>query len=244
VIRALVVDDEELARERIVTLLGSRSDVEVVGESRDGLEAVRDIARLEPDLVFLDVQMPGLDGFEVIEALEPDLLPVVVFVTAYDEHALRAFEVHAIDYLLKPIDPQRFAEALARADALVRAGGRNRLPDPRELGERPRRFVGRRGAGHVVVPHEEVVRIEAAGNYVRVHSTEGECLVRSTMKGVEDRLDPARFQRIHRSTIVHLAHVRSVEPLGHGEYEVMTSDGGRLKCSRAHGAALRRALES
>ncbi len=246
-LRILVVDDEALARERIVTLLGDRAGIEVLGECADGLEAVEQIAKRKPDLVFLDVQMPGLDGFEVLAALasnDAEPLPVPVFVTAYDEYALKAFEVNAVDYLLKPIDSERFEEALARATRMVQGGDRSRVLGA--LDRRPtraRRLVGRRGSGFVVVPHDEIERNEAAGNYLRVFSSDGEALVRCTMKAMEARLDPAHFLRIHRSTLVHLAHARSVTPTGHGEFEVVLTSGKRLKCSRAYGTALRRALE-
>ena len=199
-IRALVVDDEPLARERVLTLLQHEEDVEVVGECGDGAQAVTAIQQHAPDLVFLDVQMPGIDGFEVIEAIGADRMPTVIFVTAYDEYALRAFEVHALDYLLKPFGRDRFQQTLQHARAIARAPARRRLgrrllalvndikPEPPTQLER---LVVKSGGRVFFLRTDEIDWIEAAGNYVRLHLGEESHLFRETMNRMEARLDPA-----------------------------------------------------
>ena len=255
-IRVVVVDDEPLARERLRTLLASRPEVELVAECGDGGSAVETIAATRPDLVFLDVQMPELDGFEVLDALrllDPPALPAVVFVTAYDAYALRAFEVRALDYLLKPFDRSRFDEALGRA--LERLRGRESAGMTVESGalaallaelraERGwrERFVVRTGSRISFVRTEEVDWIDAEGNYLRLHVAGRTHLVRETMKSVEAELDPSRFVRVHRSAIVNVDRIASLEPYFHGEYVVTLRDGARLTSSRSHSARLRALL--
>ncbi|HEX2190561.1 MAG TPA: LytTR family DNA-binding domain-containing protein [Longimicrobiaceae bacterium] len=249
-IRALIVDDEPPARRRIRDLLEDEPDVEVVGECGDGAQAVAAIEAARPELVFLDVQMPEGGGFEVVRALGPERLPAVVFVTAYDRYAVQAFEVHALDYLLKPFDRERFRAAMQRArDALRRpaAGG----PDPRllalleELRPAPRgldRIPVRIGPRIRLVPVDEVDYFRAETNYVRLHLGDRSHLVRDTLSGVEARLDPARFLRVHRSLIVNLARVREVEPLFAGEYVLTLQDGTRLTSGRSFRARIQEAL--
>jgi two-component system, LytTR family, response regulator len=244
-IRALVVDDEPLPRERIRTLLADQPSVEVIGECGDGAEAVRLIIELKPDLVFLDIQMPELDGFEVLESLDAGHLPSVIFVTAFDEYAVRAFEVSAIDYLLKPIDPARFAQALARVSGRL-TGTPGDTRDLQAFLHRWRaergyasRFVVRSGGKLTFVRAQEVDWIDAAGNYVRLHSAGRQHLVRETMKSVEARLDPEVFVRVHRSAIVNIDRVVSLEPYFHGEYVVIMRDGTKLTSSRSHSGRLR-----
>jgi two-component system LytT family response regulator len=251
-IRALVVDDEPHGRERVAMLLAGRSDVAVVGECADGRQAVRAIRELRPDLVFLDVQMPELDGFGVLEEVGPAEMPAVVFVTAYDAYAIRAFEVNALDYLLKPVDPERLATALERAAERVRlrAPGRadERVVALLEGLERRRRYASRfvvrdQGAAFFL-PAEQVEWIEAERNYVRLHAKGGAAhLIREPLKEVEARLDPERFVRVSRSAIVNLDAVERVEPWFRGEYVLILRDGARLTSSRAHGESFRALMD-
>jgi two-component system LytT family response regulator len=249
-VRAVIVDDEPLARERLRSLLAERPGYALVAECPDGEAAVAVIGRERPDLVFLDVEMPGLDGFGVLEALGDDAPPHVIFVTAYDRYAVRAFDVRALDYLLKPIQRPRFDEALARLEARSEPGG---TPEEwaaiqdllRELRERrgyPSRLVVRSGAQVAFVPTAEVEWIEADGNYARIHARGRDYLLRETMKDLEARLDPDRFVRIHRSAIVNVERISTVEPYFHGEYVVMLAGGRRLIASRTHAARLRELL--
>lgn len=249
-IRALIVDDEPLARERIRTLLAEAPDVQVVGECGDGVEAVRVIGSEKPDLVFLDIQMPELDGFEVLEAVGIEEAPVIVFITAFDEFALRAFEVSAVDYLLKPIEPARFTQALARVQERLARRSQDPGQELEQLIEFWRskqsyaaRFVVRDGGRISFVRAQDVDWIDAAGNYVRLHTRGKEHLVRETMKSVESRLDPAVFIRVHRSAIVNIDRVAALEPYFHGEYVVIMRDGAKLTSSRTHSDRLRALLK-
>jgi two-component system LytT family response regulator len=240
-LRAIIVDDEPLAREKLRTFLEQEPQVEVVAECTGGSEALEAIAREEPDVVFLDVQMPEMDGFEVLDRLAEDERPMVVFVTAYDRYALRAFDVHAVDYLLKPFDRER----LRKAVELVRA--RHDGHSAHELGEQlssllrqlrqERRVPDRiaiRSSGRVVfVRLDEIDWIEAAGNYVRLHVGAKNHLLRDTMTALEKRLDD-RFLRIHRSSIVNVERIRELEPLPSGEYTVTLLDGTKLTLSRGY----------
>jgi two-component system LytT family response regulator len=256
-IRTLVVDDEPLAREGIRVRLAVERDVEVVGEAADGPAAVEAIRRLLPDLVMLDVQMPGMNGFEVLARVAGDCLPAVVFVTAYDSYALRAFEVHALDYLLKPFTAARLHEAVARArESLERDGDRAdldamlRLIEERERSganppadRRPgqaRRWALRDGERWLMLRADEVDWIEAAANYVRFHARGTAFLLRGTMAALEATLDPRQFARIHRSTIVNLDRVREVRPEWHGDFDVVLTDGQVLRMSRRYRQALLR----
>jgi two-component system, LytTR family, response regulator len=254
-IRTLIVDDEPLARERLRTLLEQEADIQVVGECADGRQAVQLITEHAPDLVFLDIQMPGLDGFGVLQSITDRPLPAVVFVTAYDQYALQAFEVHALDYLLKPFTARRFQKALQRArqDAKPELTGDDQHPVERRLlnllddlgGER--RFTKRivvKSSGRIhFVKVDEIDWVEAEGNYVRLHIGAHSHLLRETMKGMEGALDPDKFIRIHRSTIVNTERIRELQPLFHGEYAVMLYDGTRLVASRGPENRLRRMLD-
>ena len=242
-LRALIVDDERLARARLVRLLRRREDVEIVGVACDGDEAVEMLAELRPDLVFLDVQMPGLSGFDVLDAVSSrsngNRLPAVVFTTAFDQYALRAFEVHALDYLLKPFDEERLSASLDRAAAMIR--GARADPGLRPFLEQmapPERFVVRTPGRIVFLPLAEVDWIEAAGNYVYVHAGRERHLIRGTLKAIESRFS-ARFARIHRSAIVNLERVRELAPRAHGDCEVVLRGGARLPVSRTFAARLR-----
>ena len=241
----LVVDDEPLARARLRAHLERRgAPFAVAGECGDGAGAVDAIERLAPDLVLLDVQMPGLDGFDVIEAVGVDAMPPVVFVTAYDEYAVRAFDVNALDYLEKPWDPDRLDRALDRCAVAVarsREGSAERLA--LLLTARPHargRLIARAGRAVVTVPFDEIEWVEAAGNYARLHTAGGERLVRETLKGLEARLPASDFVRIHRSTLVRLERVVRVEPDGTGGARVELASGARLRAGRRQRAALAR----
>jgi len=242
-IRALIVDDEPLARERMRSLLGSENGVEVIGEAKDGLEAVDAILTQSPDLVFLDVHMPKLDGFEVIETVGSERMPAVVFVTAYDQHALRAFEVQALDYLLKPFDGDRFHGTLKRVRRQLEGQesgdiGRRLLALVRDLKtDRPvrsDRLVVKSSGRLFFLRADEIDWIEAAGNYVRLHLGTEAHLLRETMNSIESRLNPELFYRIHRSHIVNIERVRELQPWFNGEYVVFLRDGTRLTLSRGY----------
>lgn len=239
--RALVVDDEALARQRILHLLEKEADFEVVGECVNGIEAVKAIEELNPDLVFLDIQMPELDGFGVIDTLGPERMPTTLFVTAYDQHAMKAFEVHALDYLLKPFDAERFQQALQRARRWCSSGRSEGAPrqdlDALMTGihqERPwvDRLLVRHGDRHVLVRTSALQWIEAEDNYVRLHVEGTSFLLRQTMAGILGRLDPSQFRRIHRSAIVNLDFIKELQPWTSGDHLVIMRDGTKLTLSR------------
>jgi two-component system LytT family response regulator len=245
VIRVLIVDDEPIARRGIRQQLWGEADLEVIGECGDGAAAIDAITGLAPDLVFLDIQMPEVGGFDVVEAIGIVRMPAVVFVTAYDEHALRAFDVHAVDYVLKPIDRHRFRTAVERARRrLAHAPGQLDRRIAAALGElgRPAQDYAKRlaikGDGRVIlVDVDEVDRLEAAGNYVEVHSGARHHLVRETMASLEARLDPARFVRVSRSSIVNADRVRELQPMFNGDFVVVLRDGTKVAGSRRYRAA-------
>lgn len=253
--RIVIADDEPIARERVRSMLTGRPEYEIVGEAGDGARAVELILGTQPDVVFLDVKMPELDGFEVLEALEVDgaAAPAIIFVTAFGEYAVKAFEVRALDYLLKPFDRARFDRALesaaARREARPAAPAATIDPGLRGFleslrGERhyPTRFVVRNGHRVHFVKANDIDWADAAGNYVRLHVGGRAHLVRGTMKSFASRLDPDHFVRIHRSAIVNLDSVAQVEPYVHGEYIVTLRDGTKLTSSHAHSTRLRELL--
>ena len=232
--RVVIVDDEEPARRKIRRLLGGEPDVEIVGEATTGSEAIATIRRLDPDLVFLDVQMPPPDGFGVIDALGPERAPQVVFVTAFDEHALKAFEVRALDYLLKPVTSARFRDALARArERLERASVAPAASDRRPLA----RLLVRDHAKAFLLALDRVDRIEADGNYVRLFSAGKSFIVRMALGVLANRLDSEKFLRISRSAIVRLDAIKELQPWFHGDYHVVMTDGARLTWTRRYRAA-------
>jgi two-component system, LytTR family, response regulator len=248
-IRAVIVDDEPPARRRIRALLADEPDVEVIAECRDGREALTVIGAARPDLVFLDVQMPEVDGLAVARDVGRKAggeLPLVVFTTAHSQFAVPAFDVDAVDYLLKPFDPGRFRAAVARVRE--RLGEIRRGPDlPGPVapasGTYLERVPVRVGARIRLVPVEEIEYCEAEANYVRIHAGGQSYLVRETLAGMEARLDPTRFLRIHRSLIVQVARVESLEPLFHGDYLVRLRSGARLTSGRTYRARLHQALQ-
>jgi two-component system LytT family response regulator len=240
--RVLIADDEPLARERLRTLLHEEPGMEIIGEAADGTSAAESIVALHPDIVFLDVQMPGADGFDVIDAVGPDKMPFVVFVTAFDRYALRAFDVHALDYLLKPFDRDRFRQAVARArQQMARNNGgdvERRLvaimDDLRPAKQKTDRFVVKSGGRIFFVRTLEIDWIEAAGNYVKLHVGNDSHLIRETMNAVEQRLSPDAFVRIHRCHIVNIEQVRELQPWFNGEYVVILRNGTKLTLSRGY----------
>jgi two-component system LytT family response regulator len=249
-IRALVVDDEPLAREMIREMLATDSEVEVVGECGNGREAIEAIKTSTPDLVFLDVQMPELGGFEVLASLDPNTTPYVIFVTAYDQYAVRAFEVHALDYLLKPFDRERFEVAWQRAKAQIKLDRTSRRDQDiiallEELKAGPRyleRLVIKNG-GRVFFMHvQDIYCIEAEGNYVRVYDNQKGYLLRETISSLEEQLDPKQFLRIHRSAIVKIDRIKEMQPWFHGEYRIIMENGKQLALSRNYRANLQEAV--
>ncbi len=248
-IRVLVVDDETSARRRLLQFLAPATDVEVVGESRNGLEACADIARLKPALVFLDVEMPELNGLEVVAQVGVANMPATIFATAYDHYALSAFDANAMDYLLKPFDKERFDVALDKARRWIASApgqphdGLRKTMQALATGRAAQdRILVRSGDNQLLVKAADIVYISAEGNYIRLHTTGGEYLMRETMAGMLERLDSALFRRIHRSHIVNLDHVKKMLPWFGGDSLVMMSDGSRLTLSRNHRDALTRAV--
>jgi len=258
-LRVIVVDDEPLARKRLRSLLGRHADVEVVRECANGLEAVDAIRADHPDVLFLDVQMPGMSGLEVLDAVGARAVPAVVFVTAFDQHAVGAFEHHALDYLLKPLDDRRFDATLTRVrerlaqhnasavtDQLLRLLATRQAPAEGRSEPPARSYLSRiviKSTGKVsFVEVADVDWIEADGDYLRLHAGRTSHLHRWTMTELEQHLDPREFVRIHRSTIVRLARVKQLEPYIRGEYVVLLHDGTRLKLSRGYRAQLEAAL--
>jgi two-component system LytT family response regulator len=242
-IRALIVDDEPLARARVRRFLASEKDVEIVGECRDGNAAIADVKRLKPDLMFLDIQLPEAPGFEVIEQIAGDHMPVVIFVTAYDQYAIQAFDVHAIDYLLKPYTRERFGRAVDRARKQLSNASRAEF-DQRLLSllehaaggeQRHLQRLMIKSSGRIYfIKAEEVDWIGAEGNYVNLHVGRDAHLLRETMSHLATKLDPDKFVRIHRSTIVNADRVKELQPLFSGDYVVILRDGTQLNLSRAY----------
>lgn len=238
--RVLIVDDEPLARERVRSMLRDEADIEVAGECGDGLAAVAAIKKLSPDLLFLDVQMPGMDGFEVLRAVGKDWMPVVIFVTAYDQHALQAFEAHALDYLLKPFKPARFKETVQRARehlANQQAGSVSRNLAALLGQSRPeRKFISRiavkSGERTVFVKTAQIDYLESAGNYVVLHVGKENHVVRETLTALEEGLDSKKFVRISRSVLVNADQIKELQPLFKGEHVVVLHNGKQLTMTR------------
>ena len=240
-IRTLLVDDEVLARLALRQALAAHADVEIVGECGNAAEAMQAIGALAPDLMFLDIRMPGMDGFKLLHQLKPDTLPMVVFATAYGQHALRAFDAHALDYILKPIDQARFDQALARVRQHWH-GLQARAPAPQAVTE-PLQRISVRVDEHIrVIATDTIDWIEADGNYVHIHVGKQAYLHRETLAHLLAALDPARFLRIHRGTLVNVERIREVHPLFKGSAEVVLHDGTRLDLSRRFRAHAWRAL--
>jgi len=269
-IRALVVDDETLAREALLVMLNDDPDIEVIAECRNGREAVTVIREQSPDVVFLDIQMPEMDGFQVVEEVGAMRMPVTVFVTAYDKHALRAFEAHALDYLLKPFDHDRFNTSLQRAKTFVRqqklgeiseslfamlrdlkikipgespTDADNRKPERATQKEPIDRVVIKSGGRIYFLKIEEIDWVEGAGDNLSLHSGSQTHLIRETMGNFHAKLNQQKFLRIHRSTIVNIERIKDIRPLFKGEYVITLTSGIRLKASRGYRRELQALLD-
>jgi two-component system LytT family response regulator len=250
-IRVYIADDEKPARRTVRALLQEDEELEVVGEGY-GREALRDVSERRPDLLLLDVRMPGMDGFQILRELPEEAVPDVVFITAYDEYAVEAFEVRALDYLLKPFTDQRFHDAIRRAKERIRQGESRGAAaaslvlsedEPRSVKLRGRRLVLEEGGRTLLIPLEEIDWIEASGTYSTLHGQKGSYVVRITMSELEQRLDGRGFCRIHRSSIVRLGAIREIHSLSHGDALVMLETGTKLRLTRSRRDELERALE-
>jgi two-component system, LytTR family, response regulator len=268
-IRAIVVDDESLAREVLLVMLSDDPEIEVIAECRNGREAVATIREQSPDIVFIDIQMPEMDGFQVIEEVGAKQMPVTVFVTAFDKYALRAFEAHALDYLLKPFDHDRFESALQRAKTLVRqqkigemsenlfammqdmklktgestSEADNRKPEGADHQQPIDRVVIKSSGRIYFLKVEDIDWVEGAGDYLSLHSASGTHLIRETMGDFHARLDARKFLRIHRSTIVNIERIKDLQPLFKGEYVITLTSGKRLRSSRGYRRELQPLLD-
>lgn len=249
-LRTLIVDDEELARERLASMLNGITSIQLIGSADSGSTAVKAIADLRPDLVFLDVQMPGLDGFDVLRHTRSAHQPIVVFITAFDQHAIQAFDVHAADYLLKPVSRERLMESLrritTRASTVRGAEATKRLEsllDHVSQPQSPRTALTipvPSEAGTQLVPADDIMWIEADGDYARLHAGGISHMIRETLTDLEERLRHASFIRVHRSAIVNVTAIRSIQPISKGDYYLMLKDGTRVRSSRHY----RRAVQS
>lgn len=246
-IKTIIVDDEPLARRNLRVLLERDPQIEVLDECRNGREAVKAINTLSPDLIFLDIQMPEMDGFDVLAHVGPEHIQAIIFVTAFDQYALKAFDVHALDYLLKPFDDERFARALERAKSQIAAREINHLSKrllalleeretERKGSQRDERYLTRlmikASSRMMLLKVDEIDFIEADGNYAKLHVGRKTHLLREKMNDLEGRLDPAKFVRIHRSIIVNLDRIKELHPHFNGDYVVVLEDGRQLKLSR------------
>ena len=250
-IRVLIVDDEAIACRHLSSLLAAEPDVEIVGQCRDGREAVEVIRSSRPDLLFLDIQMPGMDGFQVLENLQPEERPEVIFVTAHDDYAIRAFRVHALDYLLKPFDSLRLREALARArEAARRTSSMERAERLQELvlehAGRPRpmeRIAVKQGEATLILRTDEIDWVEANANYVLLHAGSSSFPVRRTLGSIEKTLNPYRFVRVHRSAIINVDRIARLVPWSHGDMKITLADGTELNLSRRYRNRLERLVD-
>ena len=236
--RAVLIDDEPPALRKLRHMLKSEPDISIVGEAASGADAVEALNRLEPDLVFLDVQLPDCTGFDVIESLENRERMRIIFVTAHDEFALKAFEVHALDYLLKPVEPVRFAEAVERARRTIKAGNSNHLNELvanlRPSGNYIRRLLIQENDRSLFVDVNQIDWIEAARNYVCVHSGGATYITRSSLESLLQKLDPTVFRRVNRSEVVNVCRIAAVRAWSHGDQKVLLKDGTELNWSRRY----------
>ncbi|HEU4797102.1 MAG TPA: LytTR family DNA-binding domain-containing protein [Pyrinomonadaceae bacterium] len=240
-IRTLIIDDVSLARERLKRCLASDPEIEIVGECDNGQKAVADIRSLAPDLIFLDVQMPALDGFGVLEALKGQRAPEVVFVTAYDEYAIQAFDVNALDYLLKPVDCERLSIAVERAKSRLAQSTRDdrldhrfraMLEDIKTGSKYVKRLTIKLTGRTILLPTDEIDWIETHGNYLKVHAGRESHLIRGTMQALETKLDPEKFVRVHRSVIVNVEKIKEMYPRSNGDQDLVLRNGQQLMLSR------------
>jgi two-component system LytT family response regulator len=241
-INTLIIDDEPLAREGIAQLLKNEDDIQLIGECGDGFSAIELIKKYSPDLIFLDIEMPEMDGFEILQELPPDYHPAVIFVTAFGQYAVAAFKVNALDYLLKPIDPERFAMALKRARNNLRLHSTMEINEKfhvlikllKAKEEPSRRLLIKTSKRMFFVDMKEIDWIEAAGDYVWVHTRGEKYIIRETMNDMERSLDPASFIRIHRSTIVNIDTIKELQPYYRGDYIVILLNGTKLTLGRTY----------
>jgi two-component system LytT family response regulator len=245
-IRTIIADDELLARTKLRVLLGAERGFQVVAECTCGGEAITALRSIKPDLLFLDIQMPEADGFEVLDSLPAEFRPVVIFTTAYDQYAVRAFEAHAVDYLLKPFDQERLHSAAERARSELFKSDRSELTGRflawlahHSSNAKQERLVVKTGGRILFVEMDEIDWIEASANYVRLHSAKLTYLVREGITRFSERLDTEQFVRVHRSIIVNVRRVKELQPCNSGEYIVVLKDGQELSCSRGYSAGLR-----
>lgn len=245
-IKTIIVDDEPLARKRVSQLLKKEPDVEIIAECGDGRAAISAIKEQQPDLIFLDVQMPEVSGFDVLRELQTDLAPAVIFVTAYDQFTVQAFDAHAVDYLLKPFGEERFRQAISRARQQIKAKTENHSDERFSLLlehlKLNKGFLERLIVNHknrlIIIPIGDVDWIETYGNYLKIHSGEKTYLVRETMNNLAARIDPAKFLRIHRSTLVNLDRIKELQPMFGGQYTIILLDGTELTLSRNYRKAV------
>jgi len=250
-VRTLIVDDEPPARKRLRDLLSSERTLEIIGEASSGNEAVRMIRAERPDLVFLDIQMPGTDGFGVIREIADDKPPLIVFVTAHDEHAIKAFEVQAVDFVLKPVLEPRLKEAVRRAVERIRGGARDTSSDLARLLERisqsaapqPGRLPIKRDGSVTFVRTDDIDWLEADGDYVRIHAGKATHVVRDTIAEVTSKLPAERFVRVHRSIVVNTERIREVQPWFKGDYVLILNDGTKLRSGRTYRTVVQTLIE-
>jgi len=241
-IRVLIVDDEPLARERVHHFLKQEPNITIIGESGNGIEAVAAIREKKPDLIFLDIQMPGMDGFEVLQHIESEHMPHIIFITAYDQYAIRAFEVHALDYLLKPFDQSRFKRALHLAGEYIQlqknGDFKYRIKELiQEIGSEkkfPERFIIKSEGRIYFIRTDEVNWIESAANYVSLHVGREVHLMRGTMSAMEEKLDPDKFIRVNRAAIINIEFIREIQPFFNGEYIINLKDDTQITLSRKY----------
>ena len=240
-IRTLIIDDVALARERLKRLLAGDPEIEIVGECDNGEKAVTAIRTLTPDLIFLDVQMPALDGFGVLEALNKEQTPAVIFVTAHNEYAIQAFEVNALDYLLKPVDQERLNKAVERAKSLLAKSNRDNdldtrframIEDIKSGSKYIKRLTIKLTGRTILLPTDEIDWIETHGNYLKVHAGRESHLIRGTMQALEPKLDPEKFVRVHRSVIVNVEKIKEIYPRSNGDQDLVLQNGQQLMLSR------------
>jgi two-component system LytT family response regulator len=250
--RVVIADDEALARKKLRIMLSSEPGVQILTECQDGSETIRALTTYKPDVLMLDIQMPDFDGFEILSRVSPDTMPIVIFTTAYDRHAVRAFEAHALDYLLKPFDQERLRQAMNRARAeLITGKDReatyrilNYLSESGTQSALDRRLVIRAGGRVVFLNLNEIDWVEAAANYVKINAGKESYLLRKGIGEIADRLDPAHFVRIHRSTVVNIGRIKELQPVNSGEYIVVLKSGKELSCSRGYRAGLQQLIEN
>jgi len=250
-LRTVVVDDEEPARAKLKILLGQESDIKVIAECETGAAAIAALKEAKPDLLLLDIQLPDMDGFSVLKSLTPEEMPIVIFTTAYDQYAIKAFDAHALDYLLKPFDHERLRDALHRARLAARTNSDRVLTDRllnilqvARAAPQARRLLVRAGGRVVFLAYDEIEWIEAAANYVRVHTGKVSYMLRSSIGTIAEKLPNDQFVRIHRSTVVNARIIKELQPCNSGEFIVVLRNGKELSCSRGYRSGLRRLIDS